>query len=682
MAEVIEKVINIHTGDGERSVKSLKKEISDLRDSLLNVEQGSQDWEDITKRLIKDQEDLAAVTKVSTKENNAAADSIAGMEKQYSSMYKAYRLLTEEQRNSPFGKNMASELETLSNKLNDTKKNVGNFKDNIGRYTQSAMEAFKGLGGSVSALQGPIGIANNGFKALSMNPVMMFLTTLVAVISRVAEAIKGNEELQNRWNTAMAAFKPIGEAVTNMMDKLASAVVWVAEGVGKLIGALSKASKETQNLAKAQNEYNIAKRDAEVLNAQDKIEVERLRDLAAQTSDAAEKARLLNEAKEKQAEIDKRNVELAEENLRLLEEEAKRGPNDKAANDALAQAKIDLANAEAAANANARTFDKTLTTLNGTLDKTASKTKSVFDTIQESLMKDIDNMSFDTDVKVDNVKLTDNGGKASKIAGSRIEQLTSVYNHEIALAEASLASEVEIENRKAELFAEFTQKKLAFIDEAIKHETDPEKMIELFQKKQDIQNEIEEEGARKRLAIAKKEVDDKKKVFSAMNAIMGSVADAYGSYVKQQVESGKISEQEGERQFEFVKALQYAQVIMNGISAGWDAFKGIEASTGGWGTVAAYAQLAAIIASSVNSAMQIKNTQLGGSASSSAPVNPTSSVYLRPAINESNPYSYTRNLTTAAEEEIYNRPIKAYVVDKELVDGINTYNERENESTF
>lgn len=669
MAEAIEKIIKIETGDGERSVKSLKKEISDLKDALLNTEKGTVDYETIVKRLIKDQQDLADVTKLNAKNNDAAKDSIVGMEKEYKAMYDTYKLLSKEQRETDFGKNMAKSLKTLKEELNDTKMAVGNFKDNIGNYTKSAMEAFKGLGGSVSALQGPISIADNGFKALSMNPVMLFLTTLIAIIAKVAEGIKGNEELQNRWNTAMAAFKPIGEAVTNMMDKLASAVVWVAEGVGKLIRRLNKASQETMDLAAAQNAYNDAKRDAEVLNEQDNAEIARLKNLAAQTKDAAEKAKYLNDAKEKQAEIDQRNLELARENLRLLEEEAQRGPNSEEFNDRLAQAKRELAQAEAAVDANAESFNKTLTKLNSTLDNTASKagkTKSTFDTIQESLMKDIDNMSFNTDVKIDDVKFTDNGGKASAVANSRIAMLASAYSHEVAMAEASLDNVRTVEEKKAELYANFTAQKMAIIDEAIKHETDPEKMIELFQARQDLQNEIEEEGAKKRLAIAQKEADDKKKIFSAMNTIMGTVADSYGDYIKKQVETGKISEKEGERQFEFVKALQYAQVIMNGISAGWDAFKGIEAATGGWGTVAAYAQMAAVVASSIASAMQIKNTTLSGSGSATAPTgNISMPAIVRPAIDDTYRPNYTRNLTTAAEEEELNKPSVVSVVDIE-----------------
>ena len=48
------------------------------------------------------------------------------------SLYKKYQsesaFLSDEQRNSDFGKNMASSLESLSTKINEAQKNVGSFK--------------------------------------------------------------------------------------------------------------------------------------------------------------------------------------------------------------------------------------------------------------------------------------------------------------------------------------------------------------------------------------------------------------------------------------------------------------------------------------------------------------------------------------------------------------------------
>ena len=41
--QIVKKSIQIDAGDTLRTVKSLKQEISDLRDELLNLEQGTQE---------------------------------------------------------------------------------------------------------------------------------------------------------------------------------------------------------------------------------------------------------------------------------------------------------------------------------------------------------------------------------------------------------------------------------------------------------------------------------------------------------------------------------------------------------------------------------------------------------------------------------------------------------------
>lgn len=398
MADEIKKVLTIQTSEGERSVKSLRKEISDYRDALLNVEKGSKDWEDIIKKLIKAQEDLTSVTKIQKDTVDVAKDSIVGMEREYKNLYNTYKLLNEEQRNSDFGKNMAAQLETLSNKLNETKQGVGNFKDNIGRYSQSVMDAFSKMGISVGALQQPMKLAtaaSNGlgksFKALIANPVGAVIMAVVvafkalsAIADKVKTAIQGNEESQMRLKEAMSAFQPVIDGVANAFDWLGQKVVSVIEFfanaytkireisaavtdfLGITNGARDRVREQAESykeIAKAQNEITKQKREYNKLNAAASAEVERLREEAEATEDKAEKTRLLNEAKDKQAEIDQRNLELAEENLRILQLEAEKTANDAEANERLAAAEVAVEQARAQLNKNARTYTRQLNSL-------------------------------------------------------------------------------------------------------------------------------------------------------------------------------------------------------------------------------------------------------------------------------------------------------------------------------
>ena len=234
--------INEILGQQINSVRELKKAISDLQDSLIGVDTESEQYKKTSTQLAAAQAELNKVTKAGKQDNDAAATSVAGMEKQYKELYKTYKNLTAEQRKSPIGKDMAKDLASLSDKLNDVKKRVGNFKDNIGRYADSMTDAFSQMGISIGGLQGPLNLVKGGthslgeaFKTLAKNPLMLAITALVAIFSKVAEKIKENEELTNRLKTAFAGIKPIVDAVSNAFNWLVDKVVKVAEGIGKLI---------------------------------------------------------------------------------------------------------------------------------------------------------------------------------------------------------------------------------------------------------------------------------------------------------------------------------------------------------------------------------------------------------------------------------------------------------------
>lgn len=472
MATEIKKVINIETGTGERSVKSLKKEISDLKDALLNVEKGSQEWEEITKKLVQAQADLKAVTDAGKTSIDAATDSIVGMEREYKSLYDTYKLLTEEQRNSDFGKNMAASLEQLSAKLNETKQSVGNFKDNIGHYTQSTMDAFNQLGVSVGALAGPMKVAtatSKGLgatlKALAANPVGAAIMTIVlafkalsAIADRVRKAIQGNEEHTQNLHKAMAAFRPIVDGVSNAFDKLAGVVVKVVGVIGNVFNAIRKAGaaftdflhitngakqrvdeqiKSYSELAKAQNEYTKNLREAQVLNSAESAEVERLRNEAAAISDKTEKAEKLNEAIEVQNRINERNIALAEENLRILQEEAAKTANDAEANERLAQAQIAVNNARAQAEAAIRPLQQQVTNLTKAQESHNSEIEKEKDKLKELLK------AIDANSKTEIQKLKEKYEEEKKLMEKYHKdttELTKQYNKQINEIERQAAA--------------------------------------------------------------------------------------------------------------------------------------------------------------------------------------------------------------------------------------------------
>lgn len=451
MATSLEQIL----GKTINSTKELREEIKRLQDELVKTEAGTAQWDATSQKLVAAQERLTSVTKANKVETQAAADSIVGMEKEYKNLYNQYKLLTEEERNSPFGRQMAASLEELSNKLNTSKKEVGNFKDNIGRYTDSAIEAFGKMGISVGGLQGPLKLANGSFKAfnktLMANPIVWILAALKAIIgvfNKVKEAIMSNEESQMALNEAMSAFQPIIDAVKNGMDKLGQAVVkvigWVADAFRKIreIGAamtdflgitdganakVKEQNKLYQDLAKSKNEYTKAQREATKLNASQNAEVRTLLDQAAATTDQKEKLELLNKAKEIQNQITERNIALAEENLRILQTEASLTANDAAMNDKLAQAEAAVAQARAEGAAKTKEMSSQIASLTKGTDTYAEKLKKEKEQLDD-LLKTIDENS-----KTELQKLEEKYSKEKALLekyGKDTTELTKQYESE------------------------------------------------------------------------------------------------------------------------------------------------------------------------------------------------------------------------------------------------------------
>ena len=483
MATSLEQIL----GKTINSTKELREEIKRLQDELVKTEAGTAQWDATSQKLVAAQERLTSVTKANKVETQAAADSIAGMEKQYKSLYNQYKLLTEEERNSPFGKQMAASLEQLSNKLNDSKKEVGNFKDNIGRYTESAIQAFGQMGISIGGLQGPLKLANGSFnafnKTLLANPLVWIiaaLKTIIGVFNKVKDAIAGNEESQMALNEAMSAFQPIIDGVQNAMDKLGQTVVkvigWLADAFRKVreIGAavtdflgitdganakIKEQNKLYQDLAKSKNELTKAQREATKLNASQNAEVRTLLDQAAASTDQKEKLELLNQAKEIQNQITERNIALAEENLRILQTEASLTANDAAMNDKLAQAEAAVAQAKADGAAKTKEMSSQIASLTKSTDTYTEKLKKEKEQLDE-ILKTINENS-----KTELQKLEEKYNKEKALLdkyGKDTTELTKQYETErtkIILNERRQATEA---SRKLLIDAAISEEELLF----------------------------------------------------------------------------------------------------------------------------------------------------------------------------------------------------------------------------
>ena len=173
-----------------------------------------------------------------------------------------------------------------------------------------------------------------------------------------------------------------------------------------------------------------------------------------------------------------------------------------------------------------------------------------------------------------------------------------------------------------------------------------------------------------------------KSFVSSTSDIIGMVADAWESSIKSQIETGKISEEEGKKQFEQVKALETAVAIINTLAAGIEAFKGTIGKTG-WGLAAAIAQMVATVGVGMAQVAKIQSTQLG---TKSTQVTSVTTPNLGSIVNEYQP-QYVSNITNNTELDnlanaLQKNPIKAYVVESDISNAQGLTRQREDETSW
>lgn len=564
MADRLEEIL----GKRFNSLKELKEEIKRLQDSIVNLNTDSEEFIDTNKKLIAAQEQYTSVSRATRDVINANTGSLAEMERQYRNMYQEYKNMSKAARDSSKGLDLKDKLESLSNSINNIKKGVGDFKSNIGRYSESIIDAFTKMGGSVSGLVGPFKTATQGITAfntaLKANPVGAVITlimTLIAVLKQLGASIKDDEENQMRMNEAMASFQPIIDAAKNAMTAFGGAIVKVVEFLGKAIDkareaiaaftdflGITKGAKDAvkdqqkiyKDLAKSTNELTKTKREYQKLNAADKAEVERLREEASETDNLTEKRALLQQAKDKQAEIDQRNIEVAKEELRILEEQSKLTTNSAEDNEKLAAAVAKVSEAEASAAANARMFNKQL---NGTEKATTSAAGAVKNyreeakKLYEQLVEDSkDELTKLADKYEEEKKILEKGNMPITLLTQRYErERSAIVANELRKRREILNNYAQSETESWERFEEATTTKTEQLESKITTyaRVVPEKLKAINDAYNDVANGV---------------YDNNQKLFTAIEEGVGAF-------------TGSADDYEGIMDLMNAKAEQYSQTI-------------------------------------------------------------------------------------------------------------------------
>lgn len=299
----------------DATVKKLNKSLIETQKAILdNTEANKQNNAEIksTKTLLDNE-----ATSV-----NALRAQLAQNTTELNKMSEAQRTTSKE------GQDLTEQTKALSDKLKELEKSVGDNRRNVGNYAESVKDGIlqtQGLTGGTGALVGQMksGIAGvQAFNAaLKANPIIFVVSLVLTLIGIIEKLMKRNSELATSLQAAFAPFKVIFgrlldwitglfEGVAFLLENLAKAVTWLLDKLGLISEETKRAAAEGAKLAAQTQKIYQAETAALVPMAQMRREMEELKTLAAdQNKSAAERTKLLEQAREKLHAI--RDMELS-----------------------------------------------------------------------------------------------------------------------------------------------------------------------------------------------------------------------------------------------------------------------------------------------------------------------------------------------------------------------------------
>ena len=623
-------------------LKEYKQYVDNLKGSLLNLDKTSEEYKQKSIELTEAQEHLNEVMAIGKNNGEFLEGSYNYLSKQMSDLKKEWKATGDEAERARLGE----QINSINNQLKDMDASVGVFSRNVGNYSQAYEEAFKTVIGSLDDVDGLLGeVAGNvnslfplikqttaaataGLKGIKKAIATTGIGLLIVAVGELAAHF---DDVRRAVGVTDDKFQEFKSTVTGVLKTIVAGVAGVGNSILQFLITPIKTFVE------------VVKGAGTLIKDVFTGKFKKIKEDAVSAGNAVTNA--LNNGIQFKANFNK-GKEFADNLIQNIQDEVK------------AKQKSDSGKVEVDIN-------------------------PILNRLEEFGLGDIDMLKLQAD--------------------RRKEALTKQYQEEKALLEKNHID-------TSTLTAEYTQNMLKADDEynaAVlqkMQDADAEQINQLLatslEEEEILQGLFDDETmmqeARNIIAAAldekrkeqeKKDLEERKKniesFVSSTSDIIGMVADAWESSIKSQVESGKISEEEGKKQFERVKALETAVAIINTLAAGIEAFKGITKASGGWALAAAIAQMVATVGVGMAQVAKIQSTQLG---TKSTQVTSVTTPNLGSIVNEYQP-QYVSNITNNTELDnlanaLQKNPIKAYVVESDITNAQGLTRQREDETSW
>lgn len=239
----IKKVITVDLGNTATSLKDYKKHIDDLRGSLLQLDETSEEYKKISQEIKNEQDKLNEVMKAGKYDVDQAEGSYNQLTKTMSELKKEWKATGDEARRAELGQQILD----INNQLKELDQSTGDFHRSVGDYANAFEQAFDKCLDGVKNLDGPIGDLSGTVKNLL--PVIKSVNqTAVAGLSGVKKALASTGigllivavgELVAHWQDLLNIVGVSQEDMDEFKEKAITAfknIVSGAVGVGNAIG--------------------------------------------------------------------------------------------------------------------------------------------------------------------------------------------------------------------------------------------------------------------------------------------------------------------------------------------------------------------------------------------------------------------------------------------------------------
>ena len=245
MAEETITILKVGTDEAVKSIADLKENVKILKKSLDDLEIGTQEYQDTLDEIKVNQNALKDAMYATSSSMEDLAKSATGASESYNSLVHRMAALKEEFRSTNDEVRrleLGQQIKEVNDQLKEMDAMQGNFQRNVGNYTESIKDAFKGLAEKTDAFGKSLNLAGGGingfkdsFEAFGKSPAIATFGILVSVALKLADSLKEDETTMAAVKKLMEATKPIMDFFKGVLGKVSEILSTLIEKVGQFI---------------------------------------------------------------------------------------------------------------------------------------------------------------------------------------------------------------------------------------------------------------------------------------------------------------------------------------------------------------------------------------------------------------------------------------------------------------